>query len=66
MQRRQSPSKTNYGRASPSKQNYGIPFKTAPPMSDIDSVQLPQILYLQKSPLETHKCRMQNKVWIIF
>uniref|UniRef100_A0AC34RNP3 Uncharacterized protein n=1 Tax=Panagrolaimus sp. JU765 TaxID=591449 RepID=A0AC34RNP3_9BILA len=31
-------------------------------LSDSDSVSLPQILYLQKSPLETHKCRMKNKL----
>uniref|UniRef100_A0A914YXC5 Uncharacterized protein n=1 Tax=Panagrolaimus superbus TaxID=310955 RepID=A0A914YXC5_9BILA len=65
MPRRSSPSKSNYGRMSPTKQqhqNYGhSSFKSAP-LSDIDSVQLPQILYLQKSPLETHKCRMQNKL----
>ena len=63
MPRRASPSKSgNYGRMSPTKQqNYGLKL-APPPMSDVDSVQLPQILYLQKSPLETHKCRMQNKV----
>uniref|UniRef100_A0AC35GHT7 Uncharacterized protein n=1 Tax=Panagrolaimus sp. PS1159 TaxID=55785 RepID=A0AC35GHT7_9BILA len=65
MPRRSSPSKSNYGRMSPTKQqqqNYGLSsFKTAP-LSDCESVQLPQILYLQKSPLETHKCRMQNKL----
>uniref|UniRef100_A0AC34G0G5 Uncharacterized protein n=1 Tax=Panagrolaimus sp. ES5 TaxID=591445 RepID=A0AC34G0G5_9BILA len=52
MPRRSSPSKSNYGRMSPTKQqqqqqqNYGhSSFKSAP-LSDCDSVQLPQILAL--------------------
>ncbi|KAE9547886.1 hypothetical protein FO519_008905 [Halicephalobus sp. NKZ332] len=51
-------------RTSPRRLPYVIPSLTSkqPPSVESENVSIPQILYLQKSPLETHKDRMQNKL----